>query len=155
MEEILMSRLLRILGILTLAAAVKACVSTETMTSANIKRDVIVQTYSTVCRIKPGTCASLAQFRVGDRAGPTLEIAKPGEVRINGRATTFYDARAANRAIDTLSYLTFTPLFKLYKTGSWYYVTYDITDKHIFDLPTTPAGVVDTRSGRADSLKPV
>ena len=129
-----MSRLPRILGILTLAAAVRACVSTETMTSADIKSNVIAQTYSTVCRIKAGMCASLAQFRIGDHAGPTLEIAKPGEVLINARATTFYDARTANRVLDTLSYLSFAPLFQLYKTGSWYYATYGITDKHVFDF---------------------
>lgn len=134
-----MARLPRILGILTLATATKACVSTQTMTSATIKPDVIAQTYSTVCRINEGTCASLAQFRVGDHAGPTLEITKPGEVRINTRATTFYDARTANRVFDALSWLSFTPLFQLYKTGSWYYASYDITDRHVFDF-TDDAG---------------
>lgn len=134
-----MSRLSRILGFLILATAVTACVSTETITSANIKPDVIAQTYSTVCRIKAGTCTSLAQFRVGDHAGPTLEIAAPGEVRINAVATTFYDARTANRVLDTLSFLSFTPLFQLYKTGSWYYATYGITDNHVFDF-TDDAG---------------
>lgn len=132
-------RSFRILTILTLAVAANACVSTETMTSANINPEVVAQTYSTVCRINAGTCASLAQFRVGDHSGPTLEIAKPADIRINTIATTFYDARSANRVFDTLTWLAFTPLFQLYKTGSWYQATYAMTDKHIFDF-TDSAG---------------
>lgn len=120
---------------LGLAAAAGACVtaSTETMSAASIKTDAIAQTYSTLCRVD-GECLSIAQFRVRDQNGPTLELAPPARVTINDRAATFHDSRTPNAVLDGMSILTLLPIYKLYKSGSYYYASSAFAPRQVFDF---------------------
>ncbi len=113
---------------------VSGCVSTETMTSSNIKPDVIAQAYSTICRTNANQCTSIAQFRIGDQSGPTLEFSEPLRVMINGREAKFFDSRVSNQVFDVLSYFTVLPIYKLYKSGSYYYSAYGFESTHLFDF---------------------
>ncbi len=117
-----------------LVSVLIGCVSTETMTSSNIKPDVIAQAYSTICRTADNQCTSIAQFRIGDQSGPTLEFSEPRQVMINGKEAKFFNSSVSNQAFDVLSYLTVVPIFKLYKSGSYYYAAYGFESNHVFDF---------------------
>src|SRR4051812_46661527 len=97
------------------AAALTGCVSTQTMSSTTVKANVIAQTYSVHCSSPAEACALVAQFRVGDHRGQTLELRPPSAVRMGGKAPRFNDTRVANEVLDVFSLITFVPMFKLLK----------------------------------------
>jgi hypothetical protein len=117
-----------------LASSLYACVSTETISSTYVKTEAVVRTYSVFCNASDGKCSNVAQFRMGDFDGHTLELTSTESIAIDGKKAAFFDSRAPNRVFDALSYVTVFPIFLLYKGGSYYHSEGELRQSHLFEF---------------------
>ncbi|MBP9709023.1 MAG: hypothetical protein KBD78_15410 [Oligoflexales bacterium] len=98
-----------------------SCGSSETVSSKDIKPESIFEFYSLDFDANKNTANVTAQLRLGSFRGATVRLDQNENLTLDKQPFKKVDGDKVNAVADTASWLLFSPIFQLFKTGTFYY----------------------------------
>lgn len=103
--------------------SVVSCGSSETVSSKDIKPESVFEFYSLEFDSNKNAANFTAQLRLGSFHGATVRLDQNENLTLDKQPFKKVDGDKVNAIADTVSWMLFSPIFQLFKTGTFYYTS--------------------------------